>query len=47
VTVVPMIESKPLVLLQVKQDFQFQEFDTHNPDVICMEPWLSEEIRNA
>jgi hypothetical protein len=55
VTVVPMIEGKPLVLLQVKcrsiynktLDF-WNLIDIYDPDVVIgTESWLSEEISNA
>jgi len=55
VTVVPMIEGKALVLLQVNcrsiynksLDF-WNLIDTYDPDVVIgTESWLSEEISNA
>ena len=54
-TVAPMIESKPLVLLQVNCRIIYNKtldfwnlIDTYNPDVVIgLESWLNEEISNA
>jgi len=54
-TVAPMIEGKPLVLLQVICRNNYNKvlnfwnlIDTYNPDVVIgMDSWLSGEISNA